>query len=128
MTPPPLSQARAKYLAVARQMKAFEDRLYEEWKTQVEVILPGLLKRNLLIKPTDNPTASLPLIGDEGDPSIEAGESCSSTVCSRLFFISCRLKGCENFAVHLSCLAKKHWCCSDVMCFHRFVSLGKYAL
>ena len=34
-------------------MKAYEDHLYEEWKAQVEAVLPGLLKRNLLVKPTD---------------------------------------------------------------------------
>ena len=34
-------------------MKAYEDHLYEEWKTRVELMLPSLLKRNLLIKPSD---------------------------------------------------------------------------
>ena len=45
-------QARAKYLHVAKQMKAYEDQLYEQWKESVEHILPGLLRRNLLVKPT----------------------------------------------------------------------------
>ena len=34
-------------------MKAFEDDLYEQWREHVSQILPGLLKRNLIIKPTD---------------------------------------------------------------------------
>jgi len=45
-------QARAKYLSVAKQMKAYEDKLYEAWKDNVEMVLPSLLKRNLLIKPS----------------------------------------------------------------------------
>lgn len=32
-------------------MKAYEDRLYEQWREQVEAILPSLLKRNVLVKP-----------------------------------------------------------------------------
>ena len=48
-----LSQSRAKYLSVAKQMKAYEDHLYEQWRENVEAILPALLKRNLLIKPHD---------------------------------------------------------------------------
>ncbi len=90
-----LCQARAKYLSVAKQMKAFEDRLYEEWKTRVEVILPGLLKRNLLVKPTDQPTASLPLIGEAGDPSIEAG----TLFCCTLFFFG-KCCCCVSALVH----------------------------
>jgi len=41
-------QSRAKYLGVARQMKAYEDLLYERWRQQVEATLPTLLKKNLL--------------------------------------------------------------------------------
>ena len=44
-------------MSVAKQMKAYEDHLYEEWRTQVEIALPGLLKRNLLVKPTDKQAA-----------------------------------------------------------------------
>ena len=33
-------------------MKAYEDQLYEQWKESVEHILPGLLRRNLLVKPS----------------------------------------------------------------------------
>ncbi|XP_021370512.1 dynein heavy chain 10, axonemal-like isoform X1 [Mizuhopecten yessoensis] len=43
--------ARAKYLSVAKQMKQYEDQKYEAWKDNVELILPSLLKRNLLVKP-----------------------------------------------------------------------------
>jgi len=31
-------------------MKAYEDLLYEQWRRQVEAVLPTLLKRNLLVK------------------------------------------------------------------------------
>ena len=34
-------------------MKAYEDQLYEIWRENVENVLPALLKRNLLIKPSD---------------------------------------------------------------------------
>ncbi|XP_070572584.1 dynein axonemal heavy chain 10-like isoform X2 [Ptychodera flava] len=44
-------QARKKYLDVAKQMKEYEDKKYEEWREYVEATLPGLLKRNLLAKP-----------------------------------------------------------------------------
>jgi hypothetical protein len=45
-------QTRAKYLSVAKSMKLYEDTKYEMWKENVEQILPSLLKRNLLIKPS----------------------------------------------------------------------------
>ena len=35
-------------------MKGYEDRLYEQWKEQVQSALPSLLKRNLLAKPDLN--------------------------------------------------------------------------
>lgn len=44
-------QARAKYLSVARQMKEYEDQKYAQWREHVEQVLPGLLKRNLLVRP-----------------------------------------------------------------------------
>ncbi|XP_071945421.1 dynein axonemal heavy chain 10-like [Antedon mediterranea] len=54
--------ARSKYLGVAKQMKEYEDKKYEVWREHVESILPGLLKRNLLAKPSETgqrlPTAS----------------------------------------------------------------------
>jgi hypothetical protein len=49
-------QARAKYLSVAKQMKAYEDIQYAQWHHEVETKLPSLLKRNLLAKPEVNPT------------------------------------------------------------------------
>jgi dynein heavy chain len=33
-------------------MKQYEDSRYEQWREHVEQILPSLLKRNLIIKPT----------------------------------------------------------------------------
>ena len=55
-------------------MKAYEDSLYEQWKENVEAILPSLLKRNLLIKPADR-AAMLPPEGDGAEKSeAEAGE------------------------------------------------------
>ncbi|KAL3856163.1 hypothetical protein ACJMK2_010948 [Sinanodonta woodiana] len=45
-------QTRAKYLSVGKQMKAYEDMKYEQWREHVEQVLPSLLKRNLLVKPT----------------------------------------------------------------------------
>ena len=53
-----LLQSRAKYLHVAKQMKAYEDHLYEQWKEGVEAVLPSLLKRNLLIKPHEKQAPS----------------------------------------------------------------------
>ena len=47
-------QSRAKYLSVAKQMRAYEDQLYEQWRQQVEAALPSLLKRNLLAKPASD--------------------------------------------------------------------------
>ncbi|XP_069475795.1 dynein axonemal heavy chain 10 [Ambystoma mexicanum] len=42
--------AKAKYLEVARRMKEYEDKKYEQWKEHAELILPSLLKRSLLLK------------------------------------------------------------------------------
>lgn len=33
-------------------MKAYEDQKYEQWRDHVEQILPSLLKRNLIVKPS----------------------------------------------------------------------------
>ncbi|XP_075256614.1 dynein axonemal heavy chain 10-like [Convolutriloba macropyga] len=46
-------QAREKYLAVARQMKEYEDKKSKEWIEMVEGHLPSFLKRNLLRLPLD---------------------------------------------------------------------------
>ncbi|XP_052801261.1 dynein axonemal heavy chain 10-like isoform X3 [Mya arenaria] len=43
---------RAKYLSVGKQMKTYEEGRYEQWRESVEQILPSLLKRNLIVKPT----------------------------------------------------------------------------
>ena len=61
-------QSRAKYLSVAKQMKSYEDHLYDQWREQVEGILPSLLKRNLLIKPHERQTTNLE---QEGNPEVE---------------------------------------------------------
>ena len=50
---------RAKYLSVGKQMKAYEDDLYEKWRERTEEILPGLLKRFLLCKANDREASSL---------------------------------------------------------------------
>ena len=61
-------------MSVAKQMKAYEDHLYEEWRTQVEIALPGLLKRNLLVKPTDKqPAIAAPTADDSHIHDTEAG-------------------------------------------------------
>ena len=47
---------------MAKQMKAYEDLLYERWRQQVEVTLPVLLKKNLLTKQEtehDEPTGEV---------------------------------------------------------------------
>ena len=41
---------KALYLHIAKQIKAFEDLKYNEWKVHVEAILPDILKTNLLVK------------------------------------------------------------------------------
>lgn len=45
-------QTRAKYLSVGKQMKLYEDNKYEQWREHVEQVLPSLLKRNLIVKPS----------------------------------------------------------------------------
>ena len=73
-------------MSVAKQMKAYEDHLYEEWRTQVEIALPGLLKRNLLVKPTDKQTAvAAPAADDSHIHETEAGMTsyCMFKKCSR---------------------------------------------
>ena len=66
-------QSRAKYLDVAKQMKAYEDVLYEQWRQQVEATLPTLLKHNLLAKP---PT---PAVGTKPDTGTSAGAGKAAT-------------------------------------------------
>ncbi len=70
-------QARAKYLSVAKNMKAYEDRLFEQWVEQVQAVLPSLLKRNLLVKPHDRqPPSSGPIIDVDDGQDPEAGKMC----------------------------------------------------
>ncbi|KAL5017096.1 hypothetical protein ScPMuIL_006685 [Solemya velum] len=55
---------RARYLHVAKEMKMFEDLIYEGWKEHVEQVLPALLKRNLLCRPTA--AQQQQVVADEG--------------------------------------------------------------
>ena len=41
---------KAHYLRIAKQMKAYEEDLYKNWRAATELTLPNLLRRNLLIK------------------------------------------------------------------------------
>uniref|UniRef100_A0A6I8PPI6 Dynein heavy chain tail domain-containing protein n=1 Tax=Ornithorhynchus anatinus TaxID=9258 RepID=A0A6I8PPI6_ORNAN len=43
-------EAKQKYLEVARRMKAFEDKKYEQWRDWTEQTLPNLMKNSLLAK------------------------------------------------------------------------------
>lgn len=54
-------ETKAHYLDVAKKLKAFEDMKYNEWRINVENILPGILKKNLLIKPKYKPDYNLAL-------------------------------------------------------------------
>ena len=65
-------QSRAKYLHVAKQMKSYEDQLYEQWREGVEHILPGLLRRNLLVKPLGKDSSSNM---DEGGGCLKENEA-----------------------------------------------------
>ena len=67
-------QARAKYLHVAKQMKAYEDQLYEQWKEGVEQILPGLLRKNLLVKPQMMALKEGSQVMDDENKEPEAGK------------------------------------------------------
>ena len=71
-----ISQARAKYLSVAKQMKAYEDVQYAQWHHEVETKLPSLLKRNLLAKPevSASPTVMIKVDEETGEKSdLDAG-------------------------------------------------------
>ena len=48
-------------------MKAYEDELYEKWKENVENMLPGLLKHNLLVKPQHQQGAADTHEAEKGD-------------------------------------------------------------
>lgn len=64
-------------------MRVFEDLKYEQWKENVEASLPGLLKRNLLVKKTNQIgsasasqqiRSSLTAIGDANEERNSIGE------------------------------------------------------
>jgi hypothetical protein len=46
----------------AKEMKAYEDAKFDEWRVHVEEILPELLKANLLIKPKHNKNSNIPVL------------------------------------------------------------------
>lgn len=46
-------------MEVAKQLKAFEDTKYFEWRFNVENVLPEILKTNILVKARDKPNANL---------------------------------------------------------------------
>ena len=54
-------------------MKAYEDSLYEQWRENVEAILPSLLKRNLLVKPSDQAVQQPPEADEDVKRELEAG-------------------------------------------------------
>ncbi|XP_050408300.1 dynein axonemal heavy chain 10 [Patella vulgata] len=67
---------RAKYLKVGKEMKRFEDIRYEQWRDHVEQVLPSLLRRNLLIKPSNSSSGpQQPAIQhpDDNTPGRESG-------------------------------------------------------
>ena len=48
-------------------MKSYEDQKFNEWKVNVEIILPEILKTNLLVKPKDKLDQSL-IVPSNTDP------------------------------------------------------------
>jgi hypothetical protein len=54
-------KTKAHYLEIARKLKFFEDSKFNEWRLNVESILPSILKKNLLIKPKYKPDYNLAL-------------------------------------------------------------------
>ncbi|XP_006894689.1 PREDICTED: dynein heavy chain 10, axonemal [Elephantulus edwardii] len=57
-------EVKQKYLEVAKRMKDYEDRKYEQWRELTEQVLPNLMKKSLLTKPAT--------VSDEA-PSSERG-------------------------------------------------------
>lgn len=73
-------QTRAKYLSIGKSMKQYEDTKYETWKEHVEQVLPSLLKRNLLIKPTARASSAIqasPHHSAQANNTEEAGDAIS---------------------------------------------------
>lgn len=73
-------KTKAHYLSIARQIKAYEDMKYNEWKLTVENTLPEILKTNLLIKPKDRVDQNL-ILPANSDP-----ETGTSHILSYLIF------------------------------------------
>ena len=82
-------------MGVAKKMKAYEDELYEQWKVNVEMVLPNLLKRNLLIKPVDKVYLQAQTNNDEQGKEQEGGTTFFKNllllfmvfICQMVFFL-----------------------------------------
>jgi dynein heavy chain len=57
-------ETKSHYLSIARQMKAYEDVKYNEWRINIENTLPEILKTNLLVKDAGDKNLVLPLNTD----------------------------------------------------------------
>ena len=73
-------------------MKAYEDQKYEQWRDHVDQILPSLLKKNLIIKPTQAQQQQLQQLqqqqaaedGQEDPGNIYHNTSMTQTLMARL--------------------------------------------
>ncbi|CAF5127237.1 unnamed protein product, partial [Rotaria sp. Silwood1] len=65
-------QIKSYYLRVAREMKAYEDGKFNEWKQRMEQILPTLQKRNVLkeLPPRENENPLTPRYTIDFDPQL----------------------------------------------------------
>ncbi|CAF3533097.1 unnamed protein product [Rotaria sordida] len=65
-------QIKSYYLRVAREMKAYEDGKFNEWKQRTEQILPSLQKRNVLkeLPPGENDNPLTPRYTIDFDPQL----------------------------------------------------------
>ncbi|KAI3386976.1 hypothetical protein SNEBB_002464 [Seison nebaliae] len=50
-------ESQQKYLELGKSMKAYEDKIFEDWRMKAKSVLPQLIRRNLLVKPQDRPQA-----------------------------------------------------------------------
>ena len=107
-----LIQTRAKYLSVGKSMKGYEDGKYEQWKDSVESTLPGLLKRNLLVKRHIQPTApATPQLTNTGMGMEDKGEGRTSIVEIQgmywvLDYCLTRAVSVSSFLIHLLFILK----------------------
>lgn len=53
---------------VAKQIKAYEDRNYNQWRITTESVLPDILKSNLIVKPSGKTEATVMV------PTLTGGE------------------------------------------------------